>query len=377
MSEKTKKTKRAAAVEEFVKLSKRKSKIIDKWALDPEPRNKLKTLVRAAKDFEKLRIAANNRQDSPTATNPTQIEDEDLRLLLALGKGCDQWEKALKGSMKYFLQQSEIGLWLLEQRGLGSGWLGGFLLAEFPDIYDAARCNKCGKYLERQADMTYKHTKPPERKDGDPKDKCEFDGEVMEPENYFMHERKPSTFVRFAGLDTIDHWACPDCEHTLAWQKGSNTILEHKNYEKIPEIGKCRRNKHKFILSADKTRATDREDGVDALSVKASPMYIKGKKNSWKGALRARLIGTMGVADAFVMQKHPKYYEIYAGYKNRKIRECEVRGKMKMAGWIDKMAKRAMIRRFIIDFFIKWRETEGLPVRPPYEVEKLGIVHHN
>jgi len=42
---------------------------------------------------------------------------------------------------------------------------------------------------------------------------------------------------------------------------------------------------------------------------------------------------------------------------------------------IKNMSIRYMLKIFLLDFWRKWRELEGLPISAPYEEEKLGIVH--
>lgn len=39
-------------------------------------------------------------------------------------------------------------------------------------------------------------------------------------------------------------------------------------------------------------------------------------------------------------------------------------------------ARRYMVKMFLLEFWRRWREAEGLPIRPSYAEEKLGIVHH-
>jgi hypothetical protein len=48
----------------------------------------------------------------------------------------------------------------------------------------------------------------------------------------------------------------------------------------------------------------------------------------------------------------------------------------KQKAWIFKRAIRAPIKRFLIDFWVKHRESVGLPTDPSYEVAKLGMFDH-
>ena len=47
----------------------------------------------------------------------------------------------------------------------------------------------------------------------------------------------------------------------------------------------------------------------------------------------------------------------------------------KTKGHIHAMAIRKMIKAFLSDLWTVWRRLEGLPIRPSYAEEKLGIIH--
>lgn len=67
-----------------------------------------------------------------------------------------------------------------------------------------------------------------------------------------------------------------------------------------------------------------------------------------------------------------KYAEIYYDYKTR----LENSGKGNCAGHRDRMAKRYMIKQFLRDLWVVWREYEGYEVTEPYEVAVLGHPKH-
>jgi len=371
---KAKKTKLSDPIATLRKLARSTPGVIPFWAKDPVHRTVLQQLVRAGMDFQKTGLSMVNRKASPTMTNPAVLAANDLKIILAVGDATRELEDNVKGSMQYFLQQSEIGLWLMDQPGLKAGWLAAYVLAEFPDVYDAGRCNKCNIHLERQADMTYVHQAPPERKDGDSKDSCEYDGMVMEKHMYWMHEKKPSSFVQFCGLATEEWYKCPLCGYQLS-RGGKPAKWAHPTYKNLPKgITKCILNGKMAVGGhQDIPRFAVGEELVDATPSRRGMKREAGKKTSYKNSLRAKLLGKKGVADAFIMRKHPKYYELYAGVKH----QIAQKNPNWSAAWIDRTAKRKMINRFVCDFFIKWRETEQLVVRPPYEEEKLGIKHHD
>lgn len=69
------------------------------------------------------------------------------------------------------------------------------------------------------------------------------------------------------------------------------------------------------------------------------------------------------------------YYklEIYDPYKKR-IKNTPKHAK-KEKSHIDAMAKRKTIKEFLKDLWMVWRQSEGLPITPPYDEAKLGIKH--
>lgn len=93
----------------------------------------------------------------------------------------------------------------------------------------------------------------------------------------------------------------------------------------------------------------------------------------------------------WVMISEGKYRKIYFDYKHRlenhavygvgndkkRIAEAEKNGKKySPVGHRNNMAKRYMIKMFVQDLWLAWRECEGLPVTRPYAEEVLGHKHH-
>ena len=66
------------------------------------------------------------------------------------------------------------------------------------------------------------------------------------------------------------------------------------------------------------------------------------------------------------------YANMYCDYKMRQIQKHPDYSR----SHIERMALRWMIRGFVKDLWIAWRELEGLPVTIPYEVEFLGRAPH-
>ena len=102
--------------------------------------------------------------------------------------------------------------------------------------------------------------------------------------------------------------------------------------------------------------------------------------------LRTKLIGIL--ADGFIKSKSSYYIEFYLPYKARLEKESNTindYGRKRVSsgkswaetnkGHRDHAAKRYMIKMFLRDLYVAWREIEGLSVRPPYEEEYLGRKH--
>lgn len=101
--------------------------------------------------------------------------------------------------------------------------------------------------------------------------------------------------------------------------------------------------------------------------------------NPW---LKTKLIGVL--AESFIKLRSP-WRSVYDDYKHR-LENHAVYGthndknKSEDAvrtskGRRDAMAKRYMIKMFLIELYKKWRTIEGLPVHPPYHEAKLGLKH--
>ncbi len=87
--------------------------------------------------------------------------------------------------------------------------------------------------------------------------------------------------------------------------------------------------------------------------------------------LKTKLIGVL--ASSFIRAGENTYEQIYRGYKNR-IENMPAHAE-KSKGHRDNMAKRYMVKQFLVDLYTVWREIEGLPVALPYSEAKLGIIH--
>ena len=123
---------------------------------------------------------------------------------------------------------------------------------------------------------------------------------------------------------------------------------------------------------------------------------VKGKKCPYNQFLKSKLCGVLG--SAFLIAKSVPYSGYYYDYKLRlensdllveerlKIadRKGEYKGKKtRTVKWRDaypihihQAAIRKMIKAFLTDLYVAWRELEGLPIREPYSKQYLGKEHN-
>jgi len=87
--------------------------------------------------------------------------------------------------------------------------------------------------------------------------------------------------------------------------------------------------------------------------------------------LKTKLIGVLGSS---FLRSQGAYAEIYYDYKNRLQQRADT--KEFSDGHRHNMAMRYMVKMFIGDLWVAWRELEGLPVTIPYEERFLGQLPH-
>jgi hypothetical protein len=88
--------------------------------------------------------------------------------------------------------------------------------------------------------------------------------------------------------------------------------------------------------------------------------------------LKTKMIGVLG--PSFLRAKNEHYRKIYDDYKNRLLNREDLSDET--AGHINNMAIRFMVKMFLADLWVVWRQLEGLPVTEPYAVAKLGMAPH-
>lgn len=93
---------------------------------------------------------------------------------------------------------------------------------------------------------------------------------------------------------------------------------------------------------------------------------------SYNPTLKTKLMGVL--AGCLIKAKDPVYSAIYYDYKSRL--EKNPKHENKTPGQRNAMAQRYMIKQFLRNLWVTWRELEGLEVVEPYEVAKLGNKPH-
>ncbi|NCB47881.1 hypothetical protein EOM81_12820 [bacterium] len=137
-------------------------------------------------------------------------------------------------------------------------------------------------------------------------------------------------------------------------------------------------------LVKGKKRVEDKDGNVSFIP---SGEMIRGDKLSpghvapFNQNLRTALVGVL--ADGFIKQQNQYCMDFYYPYKARlEQEESQVLHIGKDVAWSevskghrDRAAKRYMIKMFLKDLYVAWRELEGLEVRVPYQEEYLGHKH--
>lgn len=147
--------------------------------------------------------------------------------------------------------------------------------------------------------------------------------------------RYPASFWKYAGVDVV-HKEDPDSPTGLI------------------AIGRSRR---KDLMSEVSYTNKDGEEATK-LSLGYNPF------------LKTKLLGVL--APSFLKSKG-EYYQLYLDYKLRLTNDP--RHSNKTPAHINRMALRYIVKIFLMNLHIKWREIEGLEVTRPYHEAKLGMTH--
>lgn len=93
---------------------------------------------------------------------------------------------------------------------------------------------------------------------------------------------------------------------------------------------------------------------------------------TYNPVLKTKLMGVL--TGCLLKAKDPVYSEIYYDYRKRL--DNSAYHSSKSDGARNMMAQRYMIKQFLRNLWVSWRELEGLEVNYPYEVAKLGNKPH-
>jgi len=154
----------------------------------------------------------------------------------------------------------------------------------------------------------------------------------------------PSQMWSFAGLAPVPAFRCNECKQVL---KDTDGELKHPK-TKI----KCEFN------SKVMAEGSYHESGK-------AMKPVKGEKLPYNKFLRTKLVGVL--APVLLKCKSP-WTKIYYNRKQYRINS----GWGVSDGHRHHDAMRYMIKMLLLDIWMKWREHEGLEVRPSYQEEKLG-----
>lgn len=156
-------------------------------------------------------------------------------------------------------------------------------------------------------------------------------------------------------------------DHISMFPKGVNIgVVEDKDnsplFEGVYGEGRSRKESHQEM------REYVNKDGITSLK----------KGLTYNPYLKTVLLGVL--SDTLI-KANPHYRDIYWGYKNRILNDPRRKNRdgehLLPDGRITKMAKRYMIKQFVLNLWVAWRYIEDLPIaRGPYHMEKLGLQFH-
>lgn len=154
-------------------------------------------------------------------------------------------------------------------------------------------------------------------------------------------------------VSEIDIERCNSISALIAYA-GLDVVVYEDEDGVTHEEGRCRKRHH----LVPKTYTNREGKVVETVGITFNPF------------LKTKLIGVLG--PSFLKLGGP-YRKIYDDYKHRL--EHHPKHKDKTKAHRHNMAIRVMVKTFLADLWTVWRTLEGLPVRPSYAEEKLGIVH--
>lgn len=341
----------------------------------------LRKLTKSLYDLQTLRIQTGNRiainfrtklgqepgqklEDKEANKILKQIKIEYSRLTDGIVKLTDKTiikllekhEGVISDNIEFRLVQNYINL--LEQEEFGFDTLK-FLLKAFP-IYNEfleeikGLGPKISSVIISELDP-HDHVvcvgKDPEKRLG-----CGYDVERNGKEPMYVEHIYPNYRARILRVSK-----CPECKEKLHYEKRYvSSFWKYCGLDVTPE-GEGRSRKEKHLINTyylDKNGEIQQKKGITF-----SP-FIKTKLT---GVLGGTLLMAYKKAEKKDELDHwsYKYGKIYYNYKTWLKTDERHRDKSDLHQ--HNMANRKMIQQFLKDLYLKWREIEGLEVRPSYE----------
>ena len=278
----------------------------------------VKIMVRARKDFQEMRIKMSNRLGEKADGTPQNMADKgfdvvDLESFRAIALAAKEQELYIEEALKPMLKRFPLYNEYLKPCVNGVGAIAAGTLIAEFDIFKATTVSKLWQYAGLNAELVRG------KKDIDKKDYKKAMGEKIS-------------------------------EYTL--MNGKERVI---------------------YLTNDMVRGDKLTSGFVA---------------PFNGNLRAVLMGIL--SPSFLKCTSSYKIEYYDTYKHRlqnskkEVMHCKKGGKAKMTAWKDvndghrdMASKRYMIKMFLKDLYVAWREIEGLEVRASYQEVYLGHVHND
>lgn len=185
------------------------------------------------------------------------------------------------------------------------------------------------------------------------------------------------------GIDVIEV-PCPICfpkdEHTKKIPKLPDSNCEDCNGSGYVNQGRRRTKWH--LVPRTYFDSDGKEKKTQGLSFnpffKTKMMGVLANQFSMQfRAGRNCIYGSTYVDYYNRMKQRRNLYKMKKINEGKSEKESEKLSRKKYPhGRIDLMSRRAALKHFFLDLYLKWREIEGLPITPPYHERVLGMKHH-
>ena len=177
-------------------------------------------------------------------------------------------------------------------------------------------------------------------------------------------EKVPGCGVRMAAciLADLDPYKAPNA--SSFWSYTGNDVW----IDPVTGLGegRSRKKRHCVMVEYVKGKKHQKAGETPKTDWRLSVTYNTGLKTKLNGVLSGCLLRAKGESI---------YKNAYYGYKNRLQHRPDCADKT--AGHIDAMAKRYMVKIFLLELWKEWRTLLGLPTPDPYAVAKLGMRPHH